>query len=61
MGTTYPFLRSVGVNFLVKNSIMVKYKVSPVPYLIVVGPCPLFSPLTPYCLKILTAASNDPL
>lgn len=34
---------------------------NPVPYLTVVGPCPRFNPLTPYCLKIFTAASNDPL
>ena len=34
---------------------------NPVDYLMVVGPCPLYSPFMPCCLAILIIASKDPV
>ena len=59
MGTS-DFFTPAGVKAFVIYSIAVKYNASPVASLMEVGAWPLFSPLNPCCLKILTIASNDP-
>lgn len=50
-----------GLNFFVSFSTVVKKKQRPEASLTVVGPCPLKSPRTPCFLRILIAASRDPV